>query len=122
MDITLQDLVELKKLEQGLWTAEFRFDRAWMEAVLAEDFIEFGRSGRIYSRQQCLDVPEDAIDIVMPLPNFEIRPLGADIVQITYTSIVTYGDEVERANRSAIWLKTTGGWKLKFHQGTPTLR
>jgi hypothetical protein len=106
--ITQKDLQELTKLEEGLWTAEFRFDRARMEAMLADDFMEFGRSGRIYSRAQCLDDPDGATGIVLPLPDFKARYLSADIVQITYKSIVTYGDEVEHANRSSIWLKTPG--------------
>jgi hypothetical protein len=120
MKITPKDLKELTKLEEGLWKAEFRFDRAWMEAVLAYDFVEFGRSGRIYSRAQCLDDPGGATDTFLPLPGFKARYLSADVVQITYKSIVTYGEEVEHANRSSIWLKTPGGWSLKFHQGTPT--
>jgi hypothetical protein len=93
----------------------------WMEKVLANDFFEFGRSGRVYSRKECLDInAEQSLDAIIPLPEFKARYLSGDIVQTTYKSIVTYNGEVEYANRSSIWLKTTNGWKLKFHQGTPT--
>jgi hypothetical protein len=58
-------------------------------------------------------------DAVIPLPAFEARPLTPDVVQTTYKSVVTYDGIAEYGNRSSIWLKTTHGWKLKFHQGTP---
>ena len=41
---------ELRGLEESLWRAETRFDRKYMDAVLAPDFAEFGRSGRRYDR------------------------------------------------------------------------
>ena len=120
MELMPQDLQELRGLEEKLWIADFRFDHAWMEKVLANDFFEFGRSGRIHSREACLNNPGQTIDAVIPLPNFQARQLSSDVVQTTYKSIVTYDDVVEFGNRSSIWVKTNDGWKLKFHQGTPT--
>ena len=120
MKLSAQDFAELKELEERLWIVEFRFDRAWMEDVLAYDFSEFGRSGRIYSRNDCLDFDRgETIDAVIPLPDFKARYISSDVVQTTYISSVIYDGEVERGNRSSIWLKTATGWKLKFHQGTP---
>lgn len=121
MKLTAQNLTELRELEERLWIAEFRFDRIWMEKILAEDFFEFGRSGRIYSRKECLDIKSGQfIDAIIPLPEFRARYVGSDTVQTTYKSIVNYKGIVEYGNRSSIWLKTSNGWKLKFHQGTPT--
>ena len=123
MKLTARELAELSELEERLWVAEFRFDRAWTEEILAEDFFEFGRSGRVYSRSECLDIDRgETIDAVIPLPEFKARYVGNDTVQATYKSIVKYGDEIEYGNRSSIWLKTSSGWKLKFHQGTPTTK
>ena len=123
MELTVENLTELKQLEERLWIAEFRFDRAWMETILAEDFFEFGRSGRIYSRSECLDIDRgQTIDAVIPLFEFKARYIASDTVQITYKSIVTYENAVEYGNRSSLWLKTSSGWKLKFHQGTPTTK
>ena len=90
-----------------------------MEKILAEDFFEFGRSGRIYSRTQCLATSKVAIDAIIPFPDFKARYLSIDIVQTTYTSVVTHNNIVEYGNRSSIWIKTSEGWRLKFHQGTP---
>lgn len=119
IELTTQELQELQMLEERLWIADFRFDLAWMEKILAEDFFEFGRSGRVYSRAQCLDATGVFIDAVIPFPDFKARYLSTDIVQTTYTSAVTDNGIVEYGNRSSIWIKTSEGWKLKFHQGTP---
>lgn len=123
MNLSASELTELKELEEKLWIAEFRFDRAWMENVLAEDFFEFGRSGKTYSRSECLDIDHgDMIDATIPLPEFVARYIGSDTVQTIYKSIVKYDGETEYGNRSSIWRKTSNGWKLKFHQGTPTIK
>ena len=47
-ELTAEDLQLLQCLEEELWREETRFDVSRMEEVIAEDFFEFGRSGRIY--------------------------------------------------------------------------
>lgn len=114
-----EDLELLQRLEESLWREETRFDIAYMEQVLAEDFFEFGRSGRVYSREATLAVPRGSIDAVLPLPDFSARLLSADVTQVTYNSAVTYAGVVEYGRRSSIWSREPGGWVLRFHQGTP---
>lgn len=92
-----------------------------MNKVLALDFFEFGRSGRIYQRENTLAVPTQAIEAKLPLQNFAIRLIDTNVAQVTYVSEVTYGGAIEVGNRSSIWSKTADGWQLHFHQGTPVL-
>lgn len=122
MDVDEKTYEELKALEESLWQAETRFDDAAMDKVFAQDFCEFGRSGRIYQRQDMLLGQSNAleIDATLPLRDFRIRPLTDDIVQVMYVSEIRYGSQVETANRSSIWRSEPTGWKLCFHQGTPT--
>lgn len=119
MSLSDADIAELARLEEALWVGETRFSLGWMDGVLAADFFEFGRSGRVYSRQECLDIPAGDIVIELPLPNLKIRQLSDDIVQVTYKSVVQSDGEILGALRSSIWQRTGGGWRLKFHQGTP---
>lgn len=91
-----------------------------MEELLAPDFVEFGRSGRVYRRGDTLAVPRGPIDAVLPLPGFRVRSLSPEIAQVTYDSAVTYGGVVQHARRSSIWSRAAAGWVLRFHQGTPT--
>ncbi|WP_151115023.1 nuclear transport factor 2 family protein [Hypericibacter adhaerens] len=118
MPLTPDDIETLRRLEESLWRAETRFDRAYMERVLAPDFFEFGRSGRRYDRAQILAHSGDTIRATLPLARFAVHPIGADAALVTYVSEVAYGT-VERANRSSLWLRTEKGWRLQFHQGTP---
>ena len=113
------DLQELKKQEESLWRTETRFDHDYMDNILADDFFEFGRSGRVYSKQESLSAPLQEIHARLPLKNFEVHPISDDVALVTYISEVQY-DELEIGNRSSLWLKTNDRWKLRFHQGTPT--
>ncbi len=112
-------MAELRQLEEDLWRTETRFDRAYMERVFADDFVEFGRSGRVYDREEILTPGGEPIHAVLPLPDYRVRPLSGDIVQVTYNSQVTYDGVVRHARRSSIWQRTATGWRLRFHQGTP---
>jgi hypothetical protein len=97
--------------------ADYRFDRDYMDATLAPDFFEFGRSGRVYKRDEMLNIEQQPIHAKLPLPQFAAHPITKDV--FTYISEVTYGDEIERANRSSLWSRYATGWTLRFHQGTP---
>ena len=113
---------ELKALEESLWRADTRFDDDLMDQLFASDFFEFGRSGRVYSREEMFFGQSDMaeIDAILPLRNFRARYLSKDIAQVTYLSEVRYGGQTELGNRSSIWSRDADGWKLRFHQGTPT--
>lgn len=119
MEPTPEDREELRRLEEDLWREETRFDRDFMERVLAEDFVEFGRSGRVYQRIDTLLAPVQSIQAAIPLPNFNVRLLTKDIAQVTYNSEITVDGIVQIGRRSSIWSRSPAGWVLRFHQGTP---
>jgi len=119
MELSRQDRDTLERLEEELWREETRFDVERMREVIAPDFVEFGRSGRVYTREDSLAHPRGPIHAVFPLPDFSARLLHPDVAQVTYNSAVTYDGVVQHARRSSIWSRTAGGWALRFHQGTP---
>ena len=119
MKLSDHDRAILERLEEELWREETRFDLQRMEELLAEDFFEFGRSGRFYRREDTLAVPRGPIAAVLPLPDFRARLLTQDLAQVTYSSAVTYDGAVLHARRSSIWSRARNGWVLRFHQGTP---
>lgn len=119
-DLSAQDIATLTALEEALWRAPTRFDRAFMERTLAADFCEIGRSGRTYTREQTLAIaPQASIQAVLPLPNLRIRLLARDVAQLTYDSRGVHDGATEHAHRSSLWTRGTDGWQLRFHQGTP---
>lgn len=113
-----EDFEKIKELEESLWIAETRFDKEYMDNILLPDFFEFGRSGRIYNRDEIISAPFSKIKAGLPLKDFKIHMITKDVILVTYISEVQY-DELEIGNRSSLWLKTPDGWKLQFHQGTP---
>lgn len=119
IELSVEDRALLQRLEEELWIEETRFDIAYMARVMADDFFEFGRSGRVHTRDETLAVAKQPIDAIIPLPGFNVRLITEDVVQITYNSHVTYDGVIERGRRSSIWSRTAGGWELRFHQGTP---
>ena len=119
MELSQEDRDALERLEEELWREETRYDDRRMREVIAADFLEFGRSGRVYRREDTLAVPRQPIRAVLPLPDFAVRLLHPDVAQVTYNGAVTHGGLVLRARRSSIWSRTPGGWVLRFHQGTP---
>ena len=117
--LTQEDRELLQRLEEDLWRENTRFDRRYMEKLLAEDFFEIGRSGRIYGREDTLSIPREPIEAILPLPEFDVRLLTEDIAQVTYNSTVRYDDVLEKGRRSSIWSRSSNGWVIRFHQGTP---
>ncbi len=119
MEVSNDSQKELEILEESLWKSETRFDRNYMNKILTPDFFEFGRSGKIYRREDTLGVLAQHIEAKFPLKDFVVRPITDEVVQVTYVSEVADQGQTDFGNRSSIWMKTGEGWKLRFHQGTP---
>ena len=113
-DNTEEQLVEL---ERALWRAETRYDRRFMERVLADDFSEFGRSGRVHTRSDTLAViGGDTIQAT--LRDIEVDRVTDDVALVTYVTEVQ-SDALDLAYRASVWVRRDGRWQLRFHQGTP---
>ena len=113
------DLAELHRLEESMWQQSHRFDLAFQEARFASDFFEFGRSGRVYDRAQAIRTDSQPIAARLPLANLRFRVLDSQTVLLTYDSAAEYDGVMEYARRSSIWYRSSSGWVMRFHQGTP---
>lgn len=115
-------LTQVTTLEEGLWRAETRFDDAFLAGILAEDFVEFGWSGRTYQRSDLIGNrdPNTSIRATLPLRDFWARYLADDLVLVTYVSEEHHNRQRRHGNRSSIWTRSAEGWQLRFHQATPT--
>ncbi len=84
-------------------------------ALLTDDFIEFGRSGRVYDKLRTIELLSgDDNEFTPEVRDFQVRPLSPDVVLVTYRS--GRGDHF--ALRSSIWRLSEGKWRMTFHQGT----
>ena len=119
-------LETLRALEVALHRPSVRRDRGQLEQLLHPDFREFGRSGRAYDRAEVLELlaglPHEPQPDQVWSQDFALQPLAAGSALLTYRSArVTADGTLERhTNRSSVWQLTSEGWRMLFHQGTPT--
>lgn len=117
-----QELCEhLKRLETSLHTVAVRSDQARLGDLLHDEFVEFGRSGKVYSKRDVLQEFQDysqPFDIVSR--DFQFAQLGENAVLVTYRSahLDSNRKEHRQSLRSSIWQKADRGWVMRFHQGT----
>ena len=121
MQLSSEDLQALQRLEEELLRPEVRRSPEKMAALLADDFLEFGRSGRIYDKANILEAVAQQPDGQRSLRQFSAKALAPSVALVTYWSTLCDANGNERYSlRSSIWTRTGQGWRLVFHQGTPT--
>lgn len=107
----------LRQLEEKLLKPEVRSSRAELEKLLAEEFFEFGSSGKVLYKDE--EIAEEGIGVVkMKMSEFEIHTLSDEIVLATYR--IFNETSQQHSLRSSTWKKNVDGWKMVFHQGTKT--
>ena len=120
---TTETLETLKELETELHRLETRQSEARLDELLHPNFEEFGRSGRIFSREEVLKEFSDITEYPKVVSqDFKLHEIGERAVLLTYTSAhVGASGELHRfTNRSSLRIHGSNGWKMRFHQGTPT--
>ena len=120
MQLPFEVVAELKRLEETLLHPEVRRSREKMSALLADDFVEYGRSGRIYDKAAILELAAKPFDGQLSLQGFSAKALAPSVALVKYSTVLrqTDGNELHSL-RSSIWWRTERGWQLVFHQGTP---
>jgi hypothetical protein len=111
---------ELERLELLLMDPAVRRDRERVAALLTEDFLEFGSSGRVWTRETTLELLATETYSPAVVGSFACRVLGGDVALVTYRAVRTTAATGERmvTLRSSIWTRESGSWKMCFHQGT----
>jgi hypothetical protein len=115
------EIAQLRDLEEELLKPEVRRSADDVARLLADEFIEFGSSGRIFNKSQVIrslqqEVPEAAVQIT--IVDFVTRRLAPGVVLVTYRTVRP--DTAVQRLRSSIWKFEGGRWQMLFHQGTPS--
>jgi hypothetical protein len=110
------DVAEVLRLERELQTAECRRDRTRVGALLAEDFIEVGVSGRVWDRASVLELlgAGSGDDDLIEVHDLTGRVIGDGVVMACWDS----ERRGRRARRTSLWRRDPAGWRLVHHQGT----
>ncbi|MGN0062637.1 MAG: RNase H family protein [Nocardioides sp.] len=104
---------EVVALERRLLDDEVRADRGEVAALLHPQWMEIGRSGRVWNRTEMLDTigPIGRVDLEV----VDVIEVGADTVQLLWRATTEQGSTL----RSSLWVRGRTGWQQVFHQGTP---
>lgn len=130
----------LDPLVEHVFAAEFQLlaptsSESARAAVLADDFLEFGSSGRVYDKPAILDLLRRRGPIDFTIENFRAVLLAPGVALATYEFVVrpdsaggnagtndaggSAGASPRRSLRSSIFVEREGVWLMRFHQGTP---
>ena len=115
-------LQNLRVLEVSLHQPEVRTDAGRLGGLLHDSFVEIGRSGQSYSREDVLqDLPKQKGIRAIWSQEFSVAEISDGVALLTYKSahLNAKGELFRHALRSSLWQRTTQGWQLRFHQGTP---
>ena len=104
----------IKSLELELVNPATRKNTDRLDALLSDDFEEFGSSGRVYSKQDILRILPSSNSVSYKLSGFRFVDLSKDCILAKYRAVTSGADSY----RTSIWLKTINGWQMIHHQST----
>jgi len=112
---------KLCALEKSVLEPAVRSSPDELDQLLADEFVEFGSSGRVFNKQQVVAALQTESGAHWSLTDFRARLLGPGVALVTYRSVQQAEQNASRHSlRSSIWILQAGRWQMSFHQGTPT--
>lgn len=107
----------LLTLETELLDPTIRKNAGRLDQLLADDFREFGSSGRIFSKSEVIQLLQHEASDEITIRNFAATFLSPEAVLVTYQSFRS--GALNRSDlRSSIWIFRDERWQVLFHQGT----
>lgn len=111
----------LRDLEEALLSSKVRSSPEILNEILADDFVEFGASGRVYDKQTMIaTLIESSRRENFLLLDFRMIACTDEMTTVSYDCECRDQENrlVRRSLRSSLWRNTKGKWQLVFHQGT----
>ncbi|SEH97799.1 MULTISPECIES: ribonuclease HI family protein [unclassified Leifsonia] len=103
------------RLERELLEPGVRSDASRLAALLHPSFEEIGRSGRVWGRDALISELADEDSPAGELDVLGIDRVAPDALLLTTRTVDARGATL----RSSLWVRSSGRWRLRFHQGTP---
>ncbi|MEU6556293.1 DUF4440 domain-containing protein [Streptomyces sp. NPDC046915] len=105
--------------ELRLLDPEVRASSTLVLELLDPDFTEFGASGRRWDVESILSVTGSGT--VSPESPVEVSQMSGVVLAPGIVHLTYFADhQGRRAWRSSVWRLADTGWRLYFHQATPT--
>ena len=84
--------------------------------MLTPECLEYGSSGRVFTRDEVLELLACEEPICIQLSDYVARLLAPHVAIVTWRAIRPDGTQ---SLRSSLWIRRDGRWQMLFHQGTP---
>jgi len=107
----------LRALEESLLQPDVRKSKE-LVALLADEFIEFASSGRVYTKDDLVAALQAESPSVQTTSNFKVALLAPDVALLTYV-IRREATPPAYTLRSSVWQLRGDQWQMVFHQATP---
>jgi hypothetical protein len=117
METASELLHTLRQLESELYSPSVRQSERVAE-LLADEFVEYGSSGRTYTKAQVIAALKSETPAEITASNFSLQLLAPSVALLRYTSC-RHAAVAAYSLRSSLWQLQGGHWRMLFHQGTP---
>jgi hypothetical protein len=110
----------LFQLEQRLAQVGAKLSAEEASSLIADDFVEFGASGRVWSKAEIIAAMSQWAPIERTVENFTVRELSPSVCLVRYKMVRSTNDKQTPpfSLRSSIWRYNGETWQIIFHQGT----
>ena len=108
----------LRELEESLLLPDVRKSKRLVE-LIADDFVEFGSSGRTYTKVDLVEALQAESPVTQSTSDFRVSLLAPSVALLTYR-IHRHSVPPFYSLRSSIWRLQDGQWQMAFHQATLT--
>ncbi|SFQ12879.1 hypothetical protein SAMN03159489_02654 [Pseudomonas sp. NFPP07] len=110
---------QLLALESELHDPAVRADRRRLVQLLAEEFVEFGASGRVWNRAQIIEALLEEAPAQHSVSDFRVQLLATGVALVTYRCRTLIDRQAPQDSlRSSCWRQDGDAWRMVFHQGT----
>lgn len=114
--VCVEKIKLIQSLEEMLINSEIRKSEEKLNELLADDFMEFSSTGKIYSKIEIIQALINENEIQYIIHDFKINSISEKNILATYIAIK---NEKIKSLRSSIWqLQNNNQWQMLFHQGT----
>jgi len=110
---------EILELERSCLDPEVRASPDRLASLIADDFVEFGSSGRVWDKAAVVDEVPTQSGVALTLSDFEAMRLAPNLVHTTFRVSIREAGATRHSLRSSLWTSRSGRWQMLFHQGTP---
>jgi hypothetical protein len=110
---------QLREAEELLFQPVIRRSAEAVSRLLADEFCEFGSSGRRFTKQEIVEALQKEAAGRISIQDFQAHILASGVALVTYQATRQAApNQVTISLRSSLWVRREERWQMLFHQGT----